>query len=97
MYANPNQYRGSFDGYDLWRLISYAGTALSVVGLFTQPKLSSDLGKTATFFGLASITHAAVSPPRCSACSSRMIKSATSYPDSPQWTCTCGSVIYPST
>jgi hypothetical protein len=97
MYGSSAQPQRPFDGYDFWQIVSYAGTVLSVVAYFANPKLRSELGKVATGFGVASAAHAVLTPPRCSWCSSRMSKPATNYAGGPQWVCGCGNALYPTT
>ena len=86
-HAQP---QGNFDGYDLWQLVSYAGTALSVIGLAANPKLREKMGTAAAVFGASSAAHAALTPPRCPRCRRRMDRlGAPAY--APRWTCrACG-------
>ncbi len=83
-----------FDGYDLWRLVSYLGTAASVVGLFASPKLRKDLGTAATILGASSVAHATLAPPRCARCGQRM---GEPLPPAPgvKWVCrACGYRVH---
>lgn len=94
MDGNPARPNDGFDGYDLWRLVSYAGTAASVVALFLNPKQASQLGKVATGFGAASAAHALLTPPRCGRCGARMSKPTVH--GGPAWVCRCGAALYPA-
>jgi hypothetical protein len=95
MYRNPPR-SNDWDGYDWWQLISYVGTAASVIALLAKPKLAGKLGKVATAFGVASTAHAALTPPKCKWCSSRMSRPKPLYQGAPAWVCGCGNALYPS-
>lgn len=95
MYGNRPGSNG-WDGCDLWQLISYVGTAASVVALLARPKLAGQLGKVATAFGVASAAHAFFTPPKCGRCNSRMARPQPLYQGGPEWVCSCGNVLYPS-
>jgi hypothetical protein len=96
MYGNPARPNG-WDRYDWWQLISYAGTAVSVLAIVAKPKLAAQFGKVATAFGAASTVHALLAPPRCGRCSSRMSRPQPVYPGGPKWVCGCGNALYSST
>ena len=95
MYGNPARSNG-WDRYDWWQLISYAGTAVSVLAIVSKPKLAAQLGKVATAFGAASTAHAFLAPPRCGRCSSRMRRPQPVYLGGPEWVCGCGNALYAS-
>lgn len=93
MYGNRAASNG-WDGYDWWQLISYVGTAASVLALLAKPKLARDLAKVATAFGAASTVHAIVTPPRCGRCQGRMSRPpAQLHQGGPAWVCGRGNAI----
>lgn len=82
--------RPAFDGYDLWGLLSYAGTLVSLLAMVANPKRAKELGQLATALGAASVAHATLAPPRCSRCGHRMGEVAPPMP-SVKWACpSCG-------
>jgi hypothetical protein len=82
--------RPEFDGYDLWRLVSYGGTVVALLAMVANPKKGRELGQLATLLGTASVAHATLAPPRCARCGHRMGEARPPTPGV-KWVCsTCG-------
>ncbi len=91
-----NEFRFEFDGYDLWGVVSYGGTLLSLLAMVANPKEAKGLGQLATAMGVASLAHATLAPPRCERCEQRMGESVPHVPGV-KWVCrACGFRIVQS-